>query len=197
MSQLQAYQELSLKPGASELEIRAAFRRLAKEYHPDSSAHGGDAQKFQKAHQAYQNLLAKARSSRKTQNALNGVQFQFISQSQNGLDIHYELALVKSSATFTLAIPRTVHQVCPRCFGEGRTLVQMNQGSIYRPSVCPRCGGEGKLARTSHLMVQVTPAMVERGKIRLKGAGAQDDKSGQSGDLYVNLNFVERLAKSH
>ncbi|MDR1607228.1 MAG: DnaJ domain-containing protein, partial [Deltaproteobacteria bacterium] len=164
MSQLNSYQELRLDSWASEREIRAAFRKLAKEYHPDSSSSGGDAGKFQKAHEAYKNLLAKARLAREKESQVNEAlktsQYQFISQSQKGLDIYYELALAKFAEPFSLAIPKKTTAVCPRCFGQGRTLVQKSQGSVYRPGPCPRCGGSGQIENTSHITVQVTPAMV-------------------------------------
>jgi DnaJ-class molecular chaperone len=39
--------------------------------------------------------------------------------------------------------------------------------------------------------------MAAAGQIRLKGAGAFDVKTGQRGDLYVKLNFVDRLSEVH
>jgi DnaJ-class molecular chaperone len=158
---------------------------MAKEYHPDSSSNGGDAQKFQKAHEAYQSLLAKAKEWKKSQKALNGSQFQFLSQTQNGLDIYYDLAMTKSEGDGTLTIPKSGQEVCPHCLGSGRTLVLLNHGSIYRPTVCPHCLGSGKLERTRQIKVKVTPEMAATGKIRLKGAGGRDEKSGQKGDLYL------------
>ncbi|MDR2421909.1 MAG: DnaJ domain-containing protein [Deltaproteobacteria bacterium] len=141
MNQLSSYQELSLAPGATEREIKAAFRKLAKESHPDSGPAGGDPGKFQKAYAAYQALLATARASRKREEALSGGGYRFLSRSHDGLDVYYELSLVKPSGEFSLTLPWAAQETCPRCFGEGRTLTQLNQGSVYRPTVCPRCGG--------------------------------------------------------
>lgn len=41
---------LGLEPGASPAEVKAAYRRLVKEHHPDR---GGDPEKFRKVHAAY------------------------------------------------------------------------------------------------------------------------------------------------
>jgi DnaJ like chaperone protein len=60
------YRVLELQPGASQAEIRAAYRRLAARYHPDKVAHLG--QEFQKlaeikfkAIQAAYNMLQQRR----------------------------------------------------------------------------------------------------------------------------------------
>jgi DnaJ-class molecular chaperone len=45
--------------------------------------------------------------------------------------------------------------------------------------------------------VKATEEMAAAGKIRLRGAGAFDAKTGQRGDLYVNLSFVDRLNEAH
>ena len=60
-----AWSVLGLKPGASLLEVKRAFRKRALETHPDQ---GGDAVQFQEAQHAYEKLLLKlgARPRRKT-----------------------------------------------------------------------------------------------------------------------------------
>ncbi len=57
MSNTDYYETLGVKPDASEKEIKAAFRKLAKKYHPD--AHPGDKkaeEKFKEISQAYETL---------------------------------------------------------------------------------------------------------------------------------------------
>ncbi|MCL6558838.1 MAG: J domain-containing protein [Firmicutes bacterium] len=49
------YTVLGVTPGATLQEIKAAYRRLAKVYHPDA---GGDPEAFMRIHAAYQNLVA-------------------------------------------------------------------------------------------------------------------------------------------
>src|SRR3989338_9952032 len=48
------YQMLGVPRGASEEEIKQAFRKLAHKFHPDKT--GGDAEKFKEANEAYQIL---------------------------------------------------------------------------------------------------------------------------------------------
>lgn len=54
------YRMLGIAPGASEAEIRAAWRAASKRLHPDV---GGSAEEFRLAHDAYRQLLG-SRTSR-------------------------------------------------------------------------------------------------------------------------------------
>lgn len=51
------YEILEIKPNASEIEIRKAYYRLAKIYHPDKNKSGGSVVKFQEIHSAYEILI--------------------------------------------------------------------------------------------------------------------------------------------
>ncbi|GAA5863438.1 hypothetical protein JCM3774_005290 [Rhodotorula dairenensis] len=50
----QHYETLGLEPGATEVEIRTAFKALALQHHPDK---GGDAEKFKEVRHAYSVLI--------------------------------------------------------------------------------------------------------------------------------------------
>lgn len=54
------YKILGVEKGASEEEIKKAFRKKAHEYHPDK-AHGGDEAKFKEVNEAYQVLGDKSK----------------------------------------------------------------------------------------------------------------------------------------
>ncbi|XP_055470960.1 dnaJ homolog subfamily C member 28 [Psammomys obesus] len=51
------YSLLNLKEGCSADDVREAFRKLAKQYHPDSSSNHADSATFIKIEEAYRNLL--------------------------------------------------------------------------------------------------------------------------------------------
>jgi len=53
-------QTLGLKPGATEKEIRRAYRKLAREHHPDLAGASHKA-RFQEIHAAYARLLPRAK----------------------------------------------------------------------------------------------------------------------------------------
>lgn len=50
------YQELSVKPSASDAEIKKAYFALAKKWHPDLNSAGEARAKFEKIAQAYETL---------------------------------------------------------------------------------------------------------------------------------------------
>lgn len=50
------YHILGISPGATKEEIKAAYRRLARQYHPDVNADPGAKEEFQKIVEAYQYL---------------------------------------------------------------------------------------------------------------------------------------------
>jgi molecular chaperone DnaJ len=52
---LKYYEVLGVAPAASESEIKAAYRRLAREFHPDSG-HPGDVSRFREVQEAYETL---------------------------------------------------------------------------------------------------------------------------------------------
>jgi DnaJ-class molecular chaperone len=210
-----AYKDLNLTEGANEMEIRAAFRRMAKDNHPDSSAKG-DVAKFRKACAAYKELMRKALSARKGSKPAStprgassasaetlhpdSTPFVFDGRRTAGLDVYLDLALVKPEPgrTLPLVIPTTALEACPRCLGQGRTLSRVADGSsVYRPQVCPKCSGQGSISRPKSLAVSVTPEMAERGKFRLRHAGGYLPKEAKRGDLIVSLRWVDQLPSGH
>ena len=56
MGIVDSFKTLGLKPGASQEEIRKAFRSLAKKWHPDKNKSPEAEAKFKKISEAYENL---------------------------------------------------------------------------------------------------------------------------------------------
>lgn len=50
------YQTLGVEPGAGEAEIKTAYRRLARKYHPDVSKEAGAEERFKAVNEAYEAL---------------------------------------------------------------------------------------------------------------------------------------------
>jgi DnaJ-class molecular chaperone len=191
-----AYKELNIREGAGEMEIRAAFRRMAKDNHPDSRP-DGDVAKFRRACAAYKELTRREAAPRIVRTP-RSVPFVFDGRREIGLDVYFELALVRPEGDFTLVLPVTSLEACPRCLGQGRTLARTAEGSsVYRPTSCPKCSGLGAISRPKELRVQVTPEMAERGRLRLRKAGGYLPKEARRGDLIVTLRWVDRLPTGH
>jgi DnaJ-class molecular chaperone len=194
-----AYKDLNLREGAGEMEIRAAFRRMAKENHPDSNQ-TGDVSRFRKACAAYKELMRRLRAQNETLTLHHlhpaSAPFVFEAKRTAGLDVYFDIAMVRPrpDLPFTLVIPSAAHEACPRCLGQGRTLSRVNDGSsVYRPRVCPKCSGRGSISRPKDLAVTVTPEMAERGRFRLRQAGGYLPKEAKRGDLVVNIRWVDDL----
>ncbi len=56
MNLIDCYQILGVQKGASQKEIKNAYRRLTLKYHPDKSKNDGDSEKLKKIIEAYQLL---------------------------------------------------------------------------------------------------------------------------------------------
>lgn len=65
------YDILEINPGASESEIKKAYRRLARKYHPDVSKEEDAEERFLEITEAYQNLIERPLSKRATYEPVN------------------------------------------------------------------------------------------------------------------------------
>lgn len=201
------YSDLNISEGASINEIKAAFRHMAKAYHPDSA--GGekaDVEKFIKAQTAYQKLMKTALAHNRARRAAQGgkkeealaANWRFNGRRDAGLDVYYSLSILRPAmGGTTVILPWQAREACPRCLGQGQTLARVASGSIYRPAACGKCGGRGTVARESKLEVSITPEMVGQSKIRLRKAGLYNAKTAERGDLILNINWVDSLPRQN
>ncbi|MEV6210532.1 molecular chaperone DnaJ [Kitasatospora sp. NPDC051914] len=97
----------------------------------------------------------------------------------------------------------TTPRVCPTCVGAGT--VSRGQGAFALSDPCRDCKGRGMIvddpctvchgsgrASSARTMQVRIPAGVQDGqRIRLKGKGAQGERGGQPGDLYVTVHVDE------
>jgi DnaJ-class molecular chaperone len=65
MSLGDAYEVLGVPPTANEVEIKRAFRALARKYHPDVSPGEGDDARFREARRAYEELIDREARARR------------------------------------------------------------------------------------------------------------------------------------
>ncbi|MBA45161.1 MAG: hypothetical protein CMB31_01060 [Euryarchaeota archaeon] len=198
MSDMDPYRVLGIDSGASDAEIKRAYRRLARKYHPDRNPGDSAAEeRFKSIQAAFDSIgTSEKRQQHDEQQRFRSMGFdsggigmeeilrqmmgntQFPSNSQSrkskgidielGIDIDVEIAENGGKIPFELSRLRR----CRRC--EGRS---SNSGLR-----CAVCGGRGVERRESTVTVNI-PKGVEQGhKLRLRKMG-NEHPTGIPGDL--------------
>jgi molecular chaperone DnaJ len=166
------YALLGLERGASDQEVKKAFRRLARELHPDVSDHPKAELRFREVSEAYE-VLSNAETrqlydryghaglrsggfqpSHSDFGSLSDLFSAFFGEdifgggrgggAARGGDVAAEVTidLVEASRGSKVAVPIELATTCTTCGGDGAA-----PGS--RISTCPRCGGSGRLQQVS------------------------------------------------
>ena len=203
------YEILGLAPDAGAAEIKAAYRRLAKTYHPDAHAKGNDAHaqsRFQEVTAAY-NLLKdagararfdqerqqQARRARKEQAAGQGsFEEAPFSRTAHKTARRFESDAASAEPTGTreeifAELFEGIRSAGKRVFrarGEDRT---------YRLAVSfleAACGARKRVALASGKTLDVQiPAGIEDGRqIRLRGQGGEGHGGAAAGDALVTVS---------
>ena len=159
------YQVLGVARSATQEEIKRAYRKLARKYHPDVSDEPDAESRFKEINEAYQVLSdsdKRATYDRFGHAGLNGASFNGFGFNdpfdifeevfgfrtsrrggpRRGADLRYDLRLSFEEAVFGCEkeIEITRHEVCPVCNGSGA-----EPGTS--PIRCPDCNGTGQVRR--------------------------------------------------
>jgi molecular chaperone DnaJ len=158
------YEILGVGRDAAEDDIRRAFRKLARQYHPDVNKEEEAHARFKEINEAYEVLSDREKRQVYDRFGHDGPQgfagaggfgiediFEtFFGASTRGggrrpargADLRYDMEITFEEAVFgtskQIEIPRTV--VCPRCNGN-----RSEPGS--QPERCPQCSGSGEVRR--------------------------------------------------
>jgi molecular chaperone DnaJ len=94
----------------------------------------------------------------------------------------------------------TTPRVCPECEGTGHSSRNLGGFAFSEPcrscrgrglvvdDPCPVCHGSGRAPSTRTMNVRIPAGVQDGQRIRLKGKGAQGERGGPPGDLYVNVH---------
>lgn len=146
MSTDNAYAELGLQPGASETEVKAAWRRLASLWHPDRNPSRSAVEKMQRINEAFE-VLSRAGfgsgSRAAAPGAGGGSARSPADRAAPPRSLHRKLVLNLAEAA--LGCTRELRgriggERCAGCSGAGWIVVGGR---------CPACAGSGAVRRTS------------------------------------------------
>jgi molecular chaperone DnaJ len=148
------YEALGLKIGASEDEIKKAYRKLSKKYHPDLNPDNKEAEeKFKDISHAYSVLTGKEKPKEQQPSGFGGNPFQTNKVKGRTIELQIFIPLEKAYNGGVHKISFNVADKCPTCNGAGgQDLRHCNQcngnGHIQQGPfafMCNNCRGTGTL----------------------------------------------------
>ena len=141
------YDVLGVDSGADADEIRAAYRRLARELHPDVSVHPDSEERFRELTAAHAVLSdPKTRALYDRFGHYGPGSWLRADGTQPAVVAEVDIDAFEAERGARRAVRYSAQAPCPACFGQGSA-----PGS--RPRRCDACSGKGSLTRSSSLGV--------------------------------------------
>jgi curved DNA-binding protein len=198
------YASLGLERGASEEDIKKAYRRFARKYHPDVSKEAGAEEKFKEIAEAYQTLKDPQKRAAYDQLGAHapGQEFQpppdwrqqysespFAAEDLDLSDLFAHLhagASARGARGARRSMPGQDYEIAVAI-----TIEQAFQGTqIDLDLNMPEYDAEGRLHRTPQVFKARIPKGATDGqRLRLPGKGGKGLNGGRNGDLYLNISL--------
>ncbi len=211
------YKTLGVAKSASQDEIKKAYRKLAKKYHPDANPGNKKAEdKFKEANEAYEVLGDKEKRAKYdqfgTMDFQNGMNFdpsQFgqyeFRGSQNGFSDFFNMFFGEAGGIDLNDLFGSGAAGGPGArtqgFGSGYSARTQMRGEDIEAemTITPEDGIEGTektftirgRSGSKTISVKIPKWIPEGGKIKLSGQGSPGFGGGPNGDLYIKIHFKE------
>jgi curved DNA-binding protein len=199
------YASLGLERGASDEEIKKAYRKLAHKYHPDVSKEAGAEARFKEIAEAYQTLKdpeKRAAYDRLGRHAPGeefrpppdwGRQYAGAGEAFEGVDLADLFAELAARQAGGAA--RGAHGPIRGEDYELRTGISIEQafaGAVLELNLSmPDYDASGRLQRVSRtIKVRVPKGAADGQRLRLAGMGGRGMAGGGAGDLYVTVELL-------
>ena len=192
------YSILGVPRTATTGEIRAAYRRLARMYHPDLNAGPEAEARMQEINEAYNILSDPIRRYRHDSDVSAAGRQQRRSRRpgsqdnaavrerdpRRGEDIAVAVVITQRQAAggARKSFPTARLETCPRCRGSG-----LEPEETGAAAVCWRCVGEQRLHRELRLHATIPAGVADGSRLRLRGQGHAGLDGGLSGNIYITV----------
>jgi molecular chaperone DnaJ len=217
------YDLLGLKPGASQEEIKKAWKKMALEWHPDRNKSEEANGKIQEINEAYEILSGKKSAPREetqrpTQNPFrNRGGFRMKARAINlVLDLTVEEVYNGTSKIVQFHVDRTCNSchgtgglkttTCPVCKGAGMYKDTDMRFGMHTFIMCNNCGGSGQVrvescstcnSKGTTIQVETVDLKISRGTVegtKLIVTNAGNDVPGADrGDVFFTIHVLDHL----
>lgn len=199
------YASLGLERGASDADIKKAYRKLAHKYHPDVSKEPGAEAKFKEIAEAYQTLKDPEKRAAYDRLGTHAPGEEFRpppdwgprpagpEESFEGIDLADLLAsLAGGRARGGGAGGRMSFRGEDYELRADITVEQAYQGTLIELNISvPEYDAEGRMRRVpKSLKVRVPKGATDGQRLRLAGKGGRGINGGPDGDLYLTVNLL-------
>ena len=205
------YSILGVPRTATPGEIRAAYRRLARLYHPDLNSGSEAEARMQQINEAYATL---SDPGRRRQYDLHGTigsapagpnrpsrtgprrgsapPRQHAPQPGGDMEVCVLITSrdVARGARRSFVVDRM--ETCPRCRGTG-----LEPEEVAIAGLCWRCGGEQRLSRTLRLNATIPAGIADGSRLRLRGQGHAGLDGGAPGHVYITARLAPNRGFRH
>ncbi len=194
------YDTLGVKPDANEAQIKSAYRKLARKFHPDVSKEAGAEEKFKAANEAYEALKDPAKRRAYDQLRARGYrpgeEFQPPPDFGDGTEFHFSDMGGEGGfsdffeSLFGQARTHSGHAPRPRRGRDVQARIEIPLATAYtggRERISLRDVGGGE--RT--LDVKIPAGILPGQQIRLGGQGSPGTQGASAGDLLLEIAVRE------